>query len=96
MKYRKIPVEVEAVQFVYTDEGIQELRSFCNMIRNIQCARHPDAKAEAEILTLEDGNILKVKHIATEGDYIVKGVNGEFWAVKPEIFALTYEPIEKE
>ena len=31
---------------------------------------------------------------ATEGDYIIKGVNGEFYPCKPDIFEKTYEPVE--
>jgi hypothetical protein len=31
--------------------------------------------------------------LANEGDYIIKGVAGEFYACKPEIFALTYENV---
>ena len=50
--------------------------------------------AEAEIRTLEDGIHLTVKHIATEGDWIIKGVQGEFYACKPDIFEQTYERVE--
>jgi len=32
----------------------------------------------------------------TAGDWIVKGIQGEFWAVKPDIFQATYEPVEVE
>lgn len=90
-KYTKTPVTVEALEFVYTQEGIQNLKAFCgDAIGEISKARHPDAKAEAQIRTLEDGVFHTVKHIATEGDFIVKGIQGEFWAVKPDIFKLTY------
>jgi len=37
---------------------------------------------------------MKVEHIATEGDYIIKGVQGEFYACKPDIFLQTYEQVE--
>lgn len=33
--------------------------------------------------------------IATEGDYIIKGVQGEFYPCKPDIFAETYEKMEE-
>ena len=37
------------------------------------------------------------KHICTEGDYIIKGVQGEFYSCKPDIFEQTYEQAgEKE
>lgn len=95
MKYRKKPVVIEAVQFTYTDAGIRAVKEFCgSCIGVISKARHPDARAEAEIGTLEDGTHLTVKHIATEGDYIIRGVQGEYYAVKPDIFAATYEPAE--
>lgn len=90
--YTKIPVQVEAIEFVYNEEGFRALKEFCGAaLGNVRKARHPDAKGEAELGTLEDGTVLKVKHIATEGDFIVKGIAGEFWAVKPEIFKQTYK-----
>jgi len=94
MKFRKKPVEIEAVQFVYSDEGIVALKEFAgNAIGTISKARHINAKGEAEIGTLEDGMHLTVKHIATEGDWIIKGVQGEFYACKPDIFEATYERV---
>ena len=51
------------------------------------------AKAEAHILTLEDGIDSSAKHIATEGDWIIKGVKGELSTCKPDIFATTYEKV---
>lgn len=90
--YTKIPVQVEAIEFVYNEEGFRALKEFCGAsLGDVRKARHPGAKGEAEIKTLEDGKELKVKHIATEGDFIVKGIAGEFWAVKPEIFKQTYK-----
>jgi hypothetical protein len=95
MKFRKKPVVIDAVQFIYTEEGIANLKAFCgNTIGNISKARHPTALGEAEIGTLEDGVHLTVKHIATEGDWIIKGVQGEFYACKPDIFEATYESVE--
>ena len=46
----------------------------------------------ADIITLEDGDDGRAKHVATEGDWIIKGVQGEFYACKPDIFQSTYEP----
>jgi hypothetical protein len=42
--------------------------------------------------TLEDGPNCEATHIASKGDYIVRGVNGEFYPVKPDIFAASYDP----
>ena len=96
MKFRKKPVVIEAIQFTYDEQGILAIHAFCGgALGNISKARHPDAKAEAEIGTLEDGVHLTVKHIATEGDWIIKGVQGEFYPCKPDIFAATYERTEE-
>jgi len=94
-KYRRKPVVLEALKFEYTERGIYELQMFCGeSLGKFSKERHPDALGAAEIKTLEDsGAGFRVVHIATEGDYIVKGVNGEFWAVKPDIFEQTYEQV---
>jgi hypothetical protein len=95
MKFRKKPVVIDAVQFIYSDEGIAKVKEFCgSALGKVSKARHIAAKGEAEIGTLEDGVHLTVKHIATEGDWIIKGVQGEFYACKPDIFEATYEPAE--
>ena len=89
-KYRKKPVIIEAVEFVYPVSD--ELRQFLGQsMGTIKKARHAEAKAELEIYTLEDGELLRAKHIATEGDFIIKGVQGEFYPCKPDIFKQTYE-----
>jgi len=40
--------------------------------------------------TLEGG------HIVCPGDYIIKGIQGELYPCKPDIFAATYDPLERE
>lgn len=91
--YRKKPVVIEAVEFTYPVS--EELKKFLgNNLGRVSKNRHPEAKAEAEIKTLEDGCNLTVKHIATEGDYIIKGVQGEYYACKPDIFFKTYDLAE--
>lgn len=101
--FRRKPVIMEAVRFSYP--LTQELLDFCGkhtigkVIRPLKLDLRKGevdyVPAEMEIHTLEDGKYLKVKHIATEGDWIVKGTNGEYWAVKPDIFEATYEPFIK-
>lgn len=96
MLFRKKPVIIEAVRFEYSVDGIEKLKTFIgNSLGRTNKDRHPLAKGEAEILTLEDGKILKVKHIATEGDWIIKGIAGEFYPCKPDIFEATYELVEE-
>jgi hypothetical protein len=50
--------------------------------------REPVGKDYLEIETLEG------THIASPGDYIIKGIKGEFYPCKPDIFRMTYEPAD--
>ena len=96
MKFKKKPISIEAVRFAYTAEGIATLEEFLgDSLGDIRKTREMNSLAEAQIFTLEDGNYFKVKHIATEGDYIIKGINGEFYPCKPDIFEKTYEKVEE-
>ena len=78
--YRKKPVVVEAVQ--WTGENHAEM---CEFIDPEVFEIKP--KEGLIIHTLEGD------HHASPGDYIIKGVNGEFYPCKPDIFAKTYEPV---
>ena len=84
-KYRKKPVVIEAVQFIGTPTNIASIGMFMNN-KNLQIASD---YSELIITTLE-GN-----HKALKGDWIIKGVKGEFYPCKPDIFEATYEPIEE-
>lgn len=76
--YRKRPVVIEAIE--WTGENIKEIADFMHW----RMFSH-DFRSGLIIHTLE-GN-----HNATVGDFIIKGVHGEFYPCKPEIFAATYE-----
>lgn len=84
-KYRKKPVVIEAEHF--TDENKDRCFNFvtCNKAAVFDKAGHP----YIEIHTLE--GVMG----ASLGDYIIKGVSGEFYPCKPDIFAATYEPVEE-
>lgn len=83
-KFRKRPVVVEAVQF--TEENINVmvpwLTSGCawGIGRNEQ---------DQMVLTI---NTLEGAMTANTGDYIIKGVKGEFYPCREDIFLATYEP----
>lgn len=92
--FKRKPVVLEGVVFEYKDDCIEFLKQWSGgKIGLVHKNRHPNAKAEMQLLTLEDGSSLKVAHIATEGDIIMKGINGEVWAVKPDIHEATYEEV---
>lgn len=76
-KFRKKPVVIEAVQF--TKENLAELLDFVGQLKS-------DEEGNLAIETPE-GTMW-----ADPGDWIIKGVKGEFYPCKPDIFAATYEP----
>ena len=86
--YEKKPVVIQAVKF--TGENEEELRLFCGD------ALGAIVNNEAHIRTLEDGRLSQVEHMATVGDYIIKGIKGEFYACKPDIFEASYESTWQE
>ena len=91
-KYRKKPVVIEAIKFEYTKEGIVILETFLgNDLLCVRKERHLGAIGEAIIKTLEDGKDNDGRHVATEGDYIIRGIKGEHYPCKPDIFKQTYE-----
>jgi hypothetical protein len=85
VKYKKKPVVIGAIQFVDTTARIARLSNFLGSTIKINYERID--KPTITIETLE-GNM-----IASEGDYIIKGVNGEFYPCKPDIFEKTYERV---
>ena len=99
-KYRKKPVEIEAIKL-----GRDTLSEVCNFISKelfggvvylddsdfkILSEGHKSNTIGVIIKTLE-GEML-----AKQGDYIIKGIKGEFYPCKPDIFEATYEKVESE
>lgn len=80
MKYIKKPVEVEAVQ--WNGENAEEVLEFTNRTAEFK-------NGEMKILTLEGTMTVSV------GDYIIKGVKGEVYPCKPDIFEATYTGFEE-
>ena len=107
MKFRKKPVEVEAVRWDGTrdvfdrlwvwaggridpqlpgDDGNRHLDTLESCIH--YWADESDRDRALSIQTLE-GSMR-----ASVGDWIIRGIKGEFYPCKPDIFAATYEPVE--
>jgi hypothetical protein len=80
-KFRKKPVVIESMLF--TGDNETEIAAWMGLACD-GAFTHPDGFA---IRTLE-GTI-----IASPGDWIIRGVKGEFCRCKPDIFAATYERI---
>lgn len=88
MKYRKKPVTIEAIQFTDSDERVQELIEFAR--ENFTPHGDLEHYTYAVIKTLEGDHRAEIR------DYIIKGVQGEFYPCKPDIFNMTYEAVEEE
>lgn len=93
-RFRKKPVVIEALQWVGDKEAARafirlEEHPFSEPIGYFPPSRRYrfDADGRIAISTLEG-----VMH-ANPGDWIIKGVAGEFYPCKPDIFAATYEEV---
>ena len=92
LNYRKRPVVIEAVQ--WAGDNLREIINFTGL--------HPSAQKwtweEYVGVVKKDGLkifTLEGSHMATIGDFIIKGVKGEFYPCKPDIFAQTYELVNQ-
>lgn len=85
-KYKKIPLEVEAIQLL-AGSGPNNIQECLDFIDPKFKAYFSDEYQGIFIDTLE-GSML-----ASEFDYIIKGVQGEFYPCKPDIFEQTYEKV---
>jgi len=85
MKFRKKPVVIDAVQF--DGDNRREVLSF------VYPDLSEDALRGAEIMKLPVViSTLEGDMTASPGDWIIKGVKGEFYPCKPDVFTATYEP----
>jgi hypothetical protein len=97
MKYRKKPVIIDAVQ--WTGENHREMfdfltsDTFVNETMSVNGDHfyidHTKVEGGLVIKTLEG------EHIATIGDYIIKGIKGEYYPCKEDVFLQTYEKVSE-
>lgn len=80
MKFRKKPVIIEAIQFTGNDK---ECIEFC------PTAIDPETDKPCLIIPTMEGDMT-----CSIGDWIIRGVKGEYYPCKPDIFEKTYEPVE--
>lgn len=100
-KFRKKPVVIEAIQ--WNGENELEIMQFMNQELKYSKPPHqmvydmdvPNNAWQLHIPTLEDGNASQVEHIADKMDWIIKGVKGEFYPCKDQIFKMTYDAIQE-
>lgn len=105
MKYRKKPVGIEAMQLTGDEAVFHDVYRWVE--KNIGAAQTPglessdDARPARRGVSIDpaDGKLvirtLEGDMKADPGDYIIKGVQGEFYPCKPDIFEMTYEAGEE-
>lgn len=77
-KYRKKPVVIEAIQFTCNFDEIEDFVGGDAEFR----------EGKLVVATLEGAMQAKI------GDFIIKGIKGEFYPCKPDIFEATYEKVK--
>jgi hypothetical protein len=80
--YRKKPVEIQAIQWTGSNENVAEVERFLGHPFRVTETGHsiPIETLEGTMLCLLD-------------DFIIRGVQGEFYPCKPDIFEATYDPV---
>lgn len=90
-KYRKKPVEIEAFKWTGDINQTEDPIWIVEAIEKGDVWCHEDSESsytEMKIKTLEG------VMTANRGDYIIKGVKGEIYPCKPDIFEITYEVVK--
>jgi len=88
MKFRKKPVEIEAVQFTGDNgDAVVEFTEGAGRLESAQC--HGDGPPYLVLIDTLEGRMA-----AGRNDWIIRGVQGEFYPCKPDIFEATYEAVE--
>jgi hypothetical protein len=91
-KFRKKPVEVEAIQYDGTNRD--EIVAFMGRTRDVRAEElqvpAPGGGTQGELIvhTLEGDTAPSV------GDWIIRGVQGECYPCKPDIFEATYDKVD--
>jgi len=98
LRFTKRPVTIEAIQ--WTGKNLREVIAFTDgppYTRSHHAGMAWEAYADLVardglmIYTLEDGPDRRAKHFADIGDWIIRGVKGEYYPCKPDIFEATYD-----
>jgi hypothetical protein len=84
-RYRKKPVEIEAIQW----DGFTETY---NAITEFTCDNLEWIHQGEEVILFID--TLEGRMIVNQFDWIIKGVKGEFYPCKPDIFQATYDIVK--
>lgn len=89
-KYRKKPVVIEAIQFNNLDDYLEICKWIDDSESTLSSSETVEFRTPIMLVNTLEGTMA-----ATPGDYIIKGVNGEFYPCKPDIFEKTYKALEE-
>jgi len=97
MRVRKKPVEVEAYQWNGTDDNASEIIDWI-LSTNGSASYTCDSKDGCYYDAVNHKHHIAIRTLegtmnANPGDWIIQGVQGEFYPCKPDIFEATYEPV---
>src|SRR5262245_50317140 len=87
--FRKRPVIVEALQWHGRDEDRAAMRAFLNGSRVGGVLNIRGRRGEDLLIPTLEGDML-----ALPGDWIIRGIKGEFYPCKPDIFEATYQAVD--
>lgn len=87
MKFRKKPIVIDAIQFDGSSTSLVKMSTELKM--PVHTMTYSLGSHGCIIIPTLEGN-----HAAIVGDWIVKGIKGEFYPVKSDIFDATYEMVE--
>jgi hypothetical protein len=88
MKYVKKPVVIDAMQYV-GQQDLSELKIWVETF-DVEFRTYFNADANSDILSI---NTLEETMSVSIGDFVIRGVKGEFYACKPDVFEMTYDKI---
>ena len=90
VKYRKKPVVIEAWRV--TPENVHQVANWCGglVVEDAKPGDPSDVYVALKIPTLEGVMTAETYH---GGDWVIRGVRGEFYPCKPDIFEATYEEV---
>jgi hypothetical protein len=88
-RYRKLPVEIEAIR--WSGRNLRQVIDFTGLHESADKWTWDEYEEVVRTKGLKIFSLEGSNFIVTAGDYIIKGVKGEFYACKPDIFWRTYE-----
>lgn len=96
-KFRKLPVEIYAFRYNPNTQNEDDLYKFFSDLISVSPNPHRSAIGVFQVDVYDKSLYIftmEGKMKANPGDYIIMGVDGEFYPCNPDIFAKTYEPAQ--